>query len=209
MTTAHRPRIAFADDHRMVAEGILRLLEDDYDLVGLATDGPSLLALVRDEHPDLVVTDLNMPGASGLDVMQTLRGEGVATPFVFLTMHADPPLVAAALRAGAQGYVPKVAAGDELLAAVEAALEGRTYLSPSLGEPPTDDPRGGRPSLLTPKQREVLGHVAAGLRSRQIADAMGVSVRTVEAHKYSIMQALDVHSTLELVRRARELGLLY
>jgi DNA-binding NarL/FixJ family response regulator len=186
------PRIVFADDHRMVAEGIERLLDDD----------------IERESPDLILSDINMPGGNGLEVLKTLRARGDSTPFVFLTMHAEPALAASAMRSGANGYVLKVSAGDELLSALRQVLAGGTYVTPSLGARYL---RGRMADLheLTPKQREVLRLVGSGLRSKQIAAQLGLSVRTVEAHKYTIMQILDVHSTLELVRRSEDLGLLF
>jgi len=202
------PRIVFADDHRMVAEGIERLLDDDFELVALAQDGHSLLDVIERESPDLILSDINMPGGNGLEVLKTLRGRGDSTPFVFLTMHAEPALAASAMRSGANGYVLKVSAGDELLSALHQVLAGSTYVTPSLGARYL---RGRMADLheLTPKQREVLRLVGSGLRSKQIAAQLGLSVRTVEAHKYTIMQILDVHSTLELVRRSEDLGLLF
>lgn len=203
-----RPRVVFADDHRMVAEGITRLLDGRFDLAGMAQDGHSLLAHVRSDDPDLVLSDINMPGCNGLDVLKVLRAEGNAVPFVFLTMHSEPALAATAMRAGANGYVLKLSAGEELLMALEQVLAGRNYVTPSLGARYL---RGHLSDLydLTPKQREVLRLVGTGLRSKQIAAQLGLSVRTVEAHKYTIMQILDVHSTLELVRRSEELGLFF
>ncbi|KJV30978.1 hypothetical protein VI08_14245 [Luteibacter yeojuensis] len=192
----------------MVAEGIERLLAGTADLVGIAQDGPGLLQLVRREKPDLVLSDVNMPGGNGLDVLKALRAEGDRTPFVFLTMHAEPALAATAMRAGANGYVLKEAAGEELLSALRQVLGGATYITPSLGNPALQAHALGMQEL-TPKQLEVLRLVAGGLRSKQIAERLGLSVRTVEAHKYTIMQILDVHSTLELVRRAEDLGLLF
>lgn len=202
------PRVVYADDHRMVAEGIERLLDGTAELVGITQDGPGLLALVRREKPDLVLSDVNMPGGNGLDVLKTLRAEGDRTPFVFLTMHAEPALAASAMRAGANGYVLKEAAGEELLNALRQVLAGATYVTPSLGHQNLQAHSLGMQEL-TPKQLEVLRLVAGGLRSKQIAERLGLSVRTVEAHKYTIMQILDVHSTLELVRRAEDLGLLF
>jgi DNA-binding NarL/FixJ family response regulator len=202
------PRVVYADDHRMVAEGIERLLDGTAELVGITQDGPGLLALIRREKPDLVLSDVNMPGGNGLDVLKTLRAEGDRTPFVFLTMHAEPALAASAMRAGANGYVLKEAAGEELLSALRQVLGGATYITPSLGQQNLQAHSLGMQEL-TPKQLEVLRLVAGGLRSKQIAERLGLSVRTVEAHKYTIMQILDVHSTLELVRRAEDLGLLF
>jgi DNA-binding NarL/FixJ family response regulator len=191
----------------MVAEGIERLLEDTYDLVALVEDGGSLLEAIRRERPDIVLSDINMPGGNGIEVLKTLRAGGDTTPFVFLTMHAESALAAMAMRAGANGYVLKMSAGDELLLALREVLAGSTYVTPSLGVHSTSRPPNELREL-TPKQREVLRLVGRGLRSRQIADQLGLSARTVEAHKYMIMQILGVHSTVELVRRSEDLGLL-
>lgn len=197
-----------ADDHGMVAEGIERILIDDFDLLEVAGDGDALLNMVRTLQPDLVVSDISMPGRSGLDVLKELRAEGSRVPFIFLTMHAEPALAAAAMRAGCNGYVLKYAAGKDLITAVRQVLAGGVYVTPSLGA------RYLGTQLqeihnLTAKQREVLRLVGRGLRSKQIASELGLSVRTVEAHKYTMMQILGVHSTLELVRRSEELGLLF
>ncbi|WP_246058762.1 response regulator [Luteibacter pinisoli] len=209
MTTSETlPRVVYADDHRMVAEGIERLLDGICELVAITQDGPGLLDSIREKRPDLILSDVNMPGGSGLDVLKTLRAEGDRTPFVFLTMHAEPALAATAMRAGANGYVLKVSAGEELLTALRHVFAGSTYVTPSLGTHYLHADTLGMQEL-TPKQLEVLRLVGAGMRSRHIADRLGLSVRTVEAHKYTIMQILDVHTTLELVRRAEDLGLLF
>jgi DNA-binding NarL/FixJ family response regulator len=202
------PRVVFADDHLMVAEGITRLLNGRYAFAAIAQDGHSLLAHVRLEAPDIVLSDINMPGCNGLDVLKILRAEGNGVPFIFVTMHAEPGLAVTAMRAGANGYVLKLAAGEELMVAMQQVLTGHSYVTPSLGARYL---RGRTNDLheLTPKQREVLRLVGTGLRSKQIAAQLGLSVRTVEAHKYTIMQILDVHSTLELVRRSEELGLFF
>jgi DNA-binding NarL/FixJ family response regulator len=202
------PRIVFADDHRMVAEGIERLLDDSFELVAMTQDGHSLLELVERESPDLILSDINMPAGNGIEVLKTLRARGNQTPFVFLTMHAEPVLAASAMRSGANGYVLKLSAGEELLTALRLVLAGGTYITPSLA---ARHLRGRMSEVqeLTPKQREILRLVGSGLRSKQIAAQLGLSVRTVEAHKYTMMQILDVHSTLELIRRSEDLGLLF
>jgi len=202
------PRVVLADDHRMVAEGIERLLANEFDLVEITCDGTRLLDSIRSNAPDMVISDMNMPGCNGLDVLKALRAERNATPFVFLTMHAEPALAAAAMRAGADGYVLKMSAGDDLLIALRQVLAGGTYVTPSLGARYLSG-RLHELQHLTGKQREVLRMVGRGLRSKQIAAQLGLSVRTVEAHKYTMMQILDVHSTLELVRKSEELGLLF
>ncbi|WP_246022877.1 response regulator [Cognatilysobacter terrigena] len=205
--TSDRPRIVLADDHRLVAEGVQRLLQDEFELVACVASGAALLDAVRQYAPDLVVTDLAMPDRNGLSVMRELRDGGITVPFVFLTMHAEPALAEQALRAGASGYVLKSSAGEELLRAIHAVRGGRTYITPTLAAHVIAAPVHGRKQALTEKQKQVLQLVCAGLRSKQVAAELGVSVRTVESHRYAIMQALDVHSTVELVRKAEEYGL--
>lgn len=202
-----RPRIVIADDHRLVAEGLQRLLQDDCTLLACVASGAELLQAVLQLQPDLVVTDLSMPDRNGLSVMRELRSQGITTPFVFLTMHAEPSLAEQALRAGASAYVLKSSAGEELLRAIHAVRSGRTYITPTLGAKVIAAPGRGDGQTLTDKQMQVLRLVSEGLRSKQIAAELGVSVRTVESHKYAIMQALNVHSTVELVRKAEEYGL--
>lgn len=203
-----RARLVFADDHRMVAEGIERLLNEEFDLLGTASDGQTLLDMVRRLEPDLILSDINMPGDNGLEVLKKLRAEHNTTPFVLLTMHAEPALAAEAMRTGANGYVLKLSAGEDLLKAIRQVLTGCTYVTPSLvGRYLSGQLR--ELNELTAKQREVLRLIGKGLSSKQIAATLGLSVRTIEAHKYTMMQILDVHSTLALVRRSEELGLLF
>ncbi|WP_240318573.1 response regulator transcription factor [Lysobacter sp. TY2-98] len=205
--SSDRPRVVLADDHRLVAEGLQRLLQDECDLVACVASGTALLDAVRQHAPDLVVSDLAMPDRNGLSVVRELREQGIDVPFVFLTMHAEPALAEQAFRAGASAYVLKSSAGEELLRAIHAVRSGRTYITPTLAAHVIAAPARGRQHVLTDKQRQVLQLVCAGLRSKQVAAELGVSVRTVESHRYAIMQALDVHSTVELVRKAEEYGL--
>lgn len=204
----NRARLVFADDHRMVAEGIERLLSEQFNLVGIAADGRTLLEMVRSLKPDLILSDINMPDSNGLEVLKKLRAEHDTTPFVVLTMHAEPALAAEAMRAGANGYVLKLSAGEDLLKAIHQVLMGGTYVTPSLGGRYLSG-RLRELHELTAKQREVLRLVGKGLCSKKIAAELGLSVRTIEAHKYTMMQILDVHSTLALVRRSEDLGLLF
>jgi DNA-binding NarL/FixJ family response regulator len=204
-TPSALPRAVLADDHLMVMEGIAELLAERVQLVALAATGRALVDAIERTSPDLVITDVNMPHGSGLDALKSVRAAGVPTPFVFLTMHAEGPLVASIMRAGASGYVLKSAAGDELLRAVAVVLGGGTYVTPSLGAKML-----GRFSVeryrLTPKQEQILHLISRGLRSKQIAARLGLSTRTVEAHRYTLMQIFEVHSVVELVQRAAHLG---
>jgi DNA-binding NarL/FixJ family response regulator len=203
-----KPTLVIADDHRMVAEGVQHILDEDFDLVDIVADGEALIEAVKRLQPDLVVADINMPRCNGMDALKRLRQAGIDTRFVFLTMHMEPALAVAALRAGARGYILKNSAGEDLRNAAQQVMSGATYVTPALGaryiSGQMTDMRN-----LTAKQLQVLRLVGAGLRSKQIALQLGLSVRTVEAHKYTMMQVLGVHSTLELVRRAEDLGLLF
>jgi DNA-binding NarL/FixJ family response regulator len=201
-------RVVVADDHCLVAEGIEHLLGEAFELVDVVHDGVHLIDAVRQHRPDVVVTDISMPGLSGIDALKQLRDEGFRTPFVFLTMHAEPALAAAAMRAGANGYILKYAAGRDLVDALNQVLGGGIYVTPSVGARYLSSQQQEIHNLTT-KQREVLRLVGQGLRSKQIAASLGLSVRTVEAHKYTMMQILGVHSTIELVKRSEELGLMF
>nr|WP_199044824.1 response regulator transcription factor [Dyella sp. ASV24] len=203
-----KPKLIIADDHRMVAEGVQHILDEDFDLLDIVSDGEELIDAVQRLQPDLVVADINMPRCNGMDALKRLRKEGVETPFVFLTMHMEPALAVAALRAGARGYILKNSAGEDLRNAAQQVMSGGTYVTPALGARYISGQMADMRNL-TAKQLQVLRLVGSGLRSKQIALQLGLSVRTVEAHKYTMMQVLGVHSTLELVRRAEDLGLLF
>ncbi|KRG67748.1 hypothetical protein ABB27_09120 [Stenotrophomonas terrae] len=192
----------------MVGEGVVRLLRDRFDEVQLVLSGEQLLQAARAGGIDIIVTDISMEDMTGIDAMRMLRAEGITTPFVFLSMHHSCAIVSEALRAGAGGYVLKSAAGDELLHAIDEVLAGRVYLASGLAAMALTSSGRGERYTLTDKQRRILDWVAQGLRSKQIAYELGVSVRTVESHKYAIMQLMGVHGTLELVRRAHQLGLI-
>lgn len=200
-------KVVLADDHMLVAQGIERLLLDGFESVTLVASGEELLQSVRDDPPDVIVADISMPGIGGIEALRLMREEGLFVPVVFLTMHAESALAAEAIRAGARGYVLKSSAGDELMRVLRCVLAGQTYVTPSLAANAIVG-SGRRQYLLTDKQRRILEFVALGLRSKQIAYELGVSVRTVESHKYTMMQELGVHGTLELVRKAMQEGLI-
>lgn len=200
-----RPRILLADDHAIVAEGLARLIADVADLVGQVNDGRSLVDEVRRLGPDIVVTDVSMPGMSGIDAMRQLKAEGAEARFIFLTIHAEARLAADAMRSGASAYLLKQAAGSELFDAIQAVMGGRTYLTPLItGDvlrnltAPSESQDGG----LTLRQREVLRLLAQGKRMKEIAVELGISVRTVENHKSHLQQLLRLDSTADLVRFA-------
>ena len=204
-----RPTVLLADDHTIVLEGLTSLLREEFALVGTAPDGDRLLAEARRLAPDLIVTDMTMPGLSGIEMLRRLKSEGIRAKVIVLTMHADAATAASALRAGAAGFVVKHAAGRELVAAIHTVLRGGRYLPHQLADDVlttlADGEHGGA-GPLTPRQREVVVLIAEGRTMKEIAAALGTSPRTVETHKYQAMQTLGVQTTAELIRYAIEKG---
>jgi DNA-binding NarL/FixJ family response regulator len=201
-----RSTVLLADDHAIVTEGLSRLLGDhDFDVVGTVRNGQLLIEAAKRLRPDVIVTDVSMPGLSGLDVLARLKTEGVDSKVIVLTMHNDANLAAVALRGGASGYLLKESAGDELVAAIRQALQGHFYLAPALTKEVmvhmAGSPRASEPQL-TPRQLDVLRLIVKGQRMKEVATNLGLSTRTVETHKYEMMETLGLHSTAELVRYA-------
>lgn len=205
--------IVLADDHKVVRSGLRVLLEAEAHVQVLAESGDvaTTLDAVLTHRPRVLLLDLNLGGESGLDLIPRLRVDAPETQIVVLTMQNDPAFARAALRSGAAGYVLKDAADTELLAAVELAAEGRTYLNPELGAklasaPPTSD--GARPDDLSPRELEVLRLIASGHTNAEIAASLSLSVRTVESHRAHVQQKTSRTTRAELVAYAREHGLL-
>jgi DNA-binding NarL/FixJ family response regulator len=200
--------VLVADDHAIVKEGLVSLLKDhDFDVVGAVGDGHQLLDAARRLRPDLIVTDLSMPGLSGLDVLTRLKAEHVDSKIIVLTMHNDADLATRAMRAGASGFLLKHSAGEELLKAVQQAVEDRVYLTPALTKEVIERmaiPQDQAEPQLTTRQREVLRLILEGRRMKEIAATLHLSARTVETHKYQMMKTLGVYSTAELVKYAIE-----
>ena len=203
-----RYTVLVADDHAIVKEGLVNLLKDhDFDVVGAVGDGHQLLDAARRLRPDLIVTDLSMPGLSGLDVLTRLKAEHVDSKIIVLTMHNDADLATRAMRAGASGFLLKHSAGEELLKAVQQAVEDRVYLTPALTKEVIERmaiPQDQAEPQLTTRQREVLRLILEGRRMKEIAATLHLSARTVETHKYQMMKTLGVYSTAELVKYAIE-----
>lgn len=205
-----RATVLLADDHAIVAEGLATLLRIEFTVVGTVADGAALLKTARELRPDVIVTDVAMPGLGGLDALRRLKAESSTAKVVLLTMHAEPELAAEAFGAGASAFVVKSSAGKELITAIRQVLLGRTYLTPLVTTDVIANLAGARavPSgKLTPRQRDVLRLIADGLTMKEIGAALGLSTRTVETHKYQMMQALEIGTTAELIRHAVEHGL--
>jgi DNA-binding NarL/FixJ family response regulator len=205
-----RTTLLIADDHAVVAQALAQMLARAYDVVAIVNDGVEVVEAARRLRPDVIVSDLSMPGLSGLDALRRLKAEGVRTRVIFLTMYDDPALAAEAMRAGASGYLLKQAAGEELLAAIRDVLAGRVYVSPQLAGDviaSIASPRPASDDKLTLRQREVLRLVAQGKSMKEVAAVLHLSPRTVETHKYEMMHSLGVHTTAELIRFAYQHGM--
>lgn len=213
MNSERRPRILLADDHLLVAEALRSLLAPHFDLVGVVEDGRALLGAAADLRPDVIVADVTMPRLNGIEALVQLRQSGDPVPVVFLTMHRNVNFARRAIEAGAAGFVLKHSAPAELVAAIRAALDGKTWITPQLaGEvlvALTERPQVAVDPVaaLTPRQREVLQLVAEGRSAKEIARSLAISARTVEFHKYQLMERLGVHSSTELVHFAIKHGL--
>ena len=213
MSATHRPRILVCDDHLLVAEALKSLLSPEFELLAIVEDGRALVAAAKKLRPDVVVADITMPHLNGIDALVRLRQGGDHTPVVFLTMHRDVTFARRALEAGASGFVLKHSAPVELVAAIHAALEGRTYLTPQLAGEVLDSMKQGPGTTadpvvsLTPRQREILQLVAEGRSAKEIASSLAISTRTVEFHKYQMMETLGLHTNADLVHFAIKHGL--
>ena len=209
----NRPRVILADDHRIVAEGLKSLLTPEFDVVAVAEDGQAALAAARSLNPDVLVADIGMPHLNGIEVTVRLKQELPGIKVVILTMHREEAYARRALEAGAAGYVLKVAAPAELVLAINAALAGKTFVTPELaagllGRPGRGAHDAGDPaSSLTQRQREVLLLLAEGKTAKEIGALLGISTRTVESHKYEMMQVLGVRTSAELVHFAIRNGI--
>jgi two-component system, NarL family, response regulator NreC len=205
-----KARLVIADDHAMFREGLAHLLPPEVELVAAVANGNELLEAARRLQPDLIVADLTMPELGGLDALRILRGERLHARFIILTVHADPAIAAQALRAGATAFVVKHAAAEELVEALRRAIAGKTYLSPLVSGDVVQRLVTGAASpaeALTPRQREVLRLLAEGHRVKEIAARLGLSIRTVETHKYEIMHLLEIDNVVDLTRFAIRHGM--
>lgn len=208
-----RPRVLLADDHRMFAEGLRTLLDEEFELVGIVADGVAMLEAAERQRPDLIVADITMPRLNGIDALTQLRAVLPDVRVVFLTMHHDAAYARRALAAGAFGFVLKHSAVQELVSALRSALQGHIFLTPLLGQDllPGDLAHRARPpdaiSALTPRQREVLQLLADGKSVKQVASSLSISTRTVEFHKYTMMEAVGAKGMADLVRLAIRHGL--
>lgn len=210
----NKVRILLGDDHSLILEGIRRLLESHYEVVGSADNGKSLVEAAWRLAPDVVVLDVSMPILNGIDAAREIKKGLPSTRLVFLSMHSNAIYLRKALQAGASAYVLKSGASEELLTAIEAAREGNSYVSSGFGQDVIDNlqnqPEGATRAVieLTDRQRQILQLIAEGKQNKEIADILGVSVKTVEFHRSSLMTKLGAHTVAELTRFAIQEGLI-
>ena len=208
----NRLRVLLADDHRIVAEGLRRLLETEFELVGVAEDGRAMMAAAKKLSPDVIISDITMPELNGVEALEELKKVDPDVKLVFLTMHHNTAYARRALEAGALGYVLKHSATEELIMAVRAAFLGRTFVSPAIagdlmkamkeGDDADIDPV----RKLTLRQREILRLLVDGHSAKVIGSRLDISARTVEFHKYSMMETLELSSSADLIRFALQSG---
>ena len=209
-----KPRVLIADDHKIVLEGLRSLLQSEFEIVGEVEDGRNLVSEAERLRPELVVADISMPNLNGIDAARQIKKINERIRIVFLTMHADVTYAAGAFEAGASGFVLKHSAPQELILAMHEAMQGKTYVTPMIAGDLIGafqgDARlkGELRAGLSPRQREVLQLIAEGKSIKEIAATLRISTRTVEFHKYRIMEQLNIKTSAELVQYAVKHGII-
>ena len=208
-----RPRVLLADDHRMMAEGLKALLPDEFELVGIVEDGRAMIEAAERLRPDVIVADVAMPNLNGFEALTRLRKSHPKIKVVFLTMHQNAAYARRALNAGASGFVVKHSAPEELVVAIHAALKGETFITPSLTKQVVEEAETGArgdnegAKALTSRQREILQLLVKGRSAKEIAGDLAISARTVEFHKYHMMEMNGLHTSAELIHFAIKNGI--
>jgi DNA-binding NarL/FixJ family response regulator len=208
-----RPRILLADDHKLMAEALQHLLQADFDVVGTVSDGRALIKAATELKPELVVVDIGMPLLNGLDAADQLKALHPDIKVIFLTQNREPRYAVEAFRRKASGYLLKDSAASELTTAIREALKGRSYVSPLIAKGMLNhalNPEPGDAGLreLSSREREVLQLLAEGKSMKEVASVLDISPRTVEFHKYRVMELLGVKTNAELVQYAIKHGLI-
>jgi len=211
-------RIMIAEDHTIVRQGLRALLssDPDYKIVGEAEDGREAVRSAETLSPDLILMDLSMPKMTGTEAISEIKKRNTDTKIIVLTVHRGEEYVLSALKAGADGYVLKDANRDELTTAIKKVLEGKRYLSPDISGKVIDGYLEGKSAIrqktswdtLTPREREILKLIAEGYKSKEMAEALFISPKTVQKHRSNLMEKLDLHNTAALTVFAIEKGLI-
>jgi DNA-binding NarL/FixJ family response regulator len=209
-----KPRVLLADDHKIVIEGLKNLLSDEFEIVGSVEDGRALVEQAATLCPDVIVADISMPHLNGIEAARQIKKTDENTKIVFLTMHPDATYAANAFEAGASGFVLKHSASSELIRAIREAMKGRTYVTPLIaGDLIRTYQEGSSPETklfkkMSPRQREIIQLLAEGKSAKEIASILDISTRTVEFHKYKIMEQLNIKTNAELIRYAIKHGII-
>ena len=208
-----RPKVLLADDHVLIAQALEHLLQTEFDVVGTVSDGRALLKAASELVPDVVVVDIGMPLLNGLDAGQQLKALHPGMKIIFLTQNREPRFAVEAFRRHASGYLLKDSAASELTNAIRDALRGKRYISPSIARSMTAEGTLAPADQVTlrdlsSREREVLQLLAEGKSMKEVAAVLDISPRTVEFHKYRIMELLHVKTNAELVQQAIKLGLI-
>lgn len=206
-------RVLLADDHAILRKGVRMLIhtQPDMEVVGEARTGREAIAEARRLKPDIVVMDVSMPELNGIEGTRQICDELTRTKVIALSMHKDPVYVREILRAGARGYLLKDSEDEDLLKAIRSVFRGEAYLSPAVSDAVLTDYRkhvSNPVDLLTSREREILTMVAEGKTNKEIAQALNLSVYTVESHRGSVMEKLNLHNTGDIVRFALRNGLI-
>jgi DNA-binding NarL/FixJ family response regulator len=205
--TSRRPRVLLADDHQMLLDALRRVVEPRCEVVGTVSDGRALLKAAATLQPDIIVLDIAMPQMNGLDAARHLKPVMPRMKLIFMTMNEDPDLVGEAFRAGASAFLLKQAAAFELMDAIERVLKGDSYVTPSAAEGQARislrEPRAREHvTEPTPRQREVIQLLAEGCSMKEVASILQITKRTVAAHKYAVMDLLQLKTNADLVQYA-------
>jgi len=205
-------RVLLADHHAIVLEGLRHILEPEFKIVGEVADGRALVAVALMYRPEIIITAISLPLLNGIEAAREIRKINRKVRIIFFTMHADPSYAVEALDAGASAYILKSAAVAEILVGIREVLNGRVYVSPSIDKEVLRvhmDRTGRREEAqtgLTPRQREVLRLLAEGKSLKEVAAVLKISVKTVEFHKYRIMNQLRLQTNAEMTKYAVKVG---
>ena len=209
-------RVILADDHHIVREGLRGLLEkqNDMEVIAEAQNGREALRLCRQLHPDIVIMDITMPDLNGIDATREILDEVPKVKVIALSLHSDQQFVDGMLRAGVKGYLLKDCVSEELILCIQTVSSGRVYLSPAITHMvvrefvnPTLEDVLDASTALSPRERQVLQMIAEGRSTKEIADQLSISVKTVESHRKKIMEKTNLHTVAELTKFAIRHGL--
>ena len=210
-----RARILMADDHLVVLQGLRRILDrPEFEVAGAVQDGRALVEAVATLKPDVIIADISMPLLNGVEALRQIRKQNSRVKVIFLSMHSEAIYAVEAMKAGASGYLMKSADDRELLTVINSVLAGGTYVTPSLAGPVLNRLRSQRQSphemvaALTDRQREILQLLAEGKQAKEIAALLNISRRTVEFHKYRIMETLGIRTVAGLAAYAATHGII-